>query len=222
MNKFWTNDAKFLLATNLVLLFAHLLTLPYMPATITWLVFNEAYVVNGVILTLMIPLATLAGSLGLWWVFVSDTQPFGLERNHKIYRWFITLLVLGFDSVSIITLLNYQGVILPTDQVIVVVVGLVLLLIGNIMPKIKPNYVFGVRNPFTLADDVVWIKTHQMTGYVNAFGGLLIMMTVLVPPTLKWWIIIPVGVIILSSPFIYSYRKYQQIKTRKKQENVED
>ena len=54
-------------------------------------------------------------------------------------------------------------------------VGIFLLfaMLGNLMINIKPNWFIGIRTPWTLSSDTVWRKTHQITGKIWFYGGLL-------------------------------------------------
>lgn len=52
-------------------------------------------------------------------------------------------------------------------------VGLMFIVMGNYMGKIRRNYMFGVRTPWTLASDLAWNKTHRITGKLFVLSGLL-------------------------------------------------
>jgi immunity protein, SdpI family len=45
--------------------------------------------------------------------------------------------------------------------------------LGNFMINLKPSWFIGIRTPWTLSNDVVWRKTHQLGGRVWFYGGLL-------------------------------------------------
>jgi uncharacterized membrane protein len=53
-------------------------------------------------------------------------------------------------------------------------VAALLVLLGNFLGKVRHNYVFGVRTPWTLADARVWDKTHRFTGRLMLAGGVLL------------------------------------------------
>ena len=46
-------------------------------------------------------------------------------------------------------------------------------LAGNFMINLKPNWLFGIRTPWTLSSDIVWRKTHQIGGRIFFYGGLI-------------------------------------------------
>ncbi|MBN8216839.1 MAG: SdpI family protein [Spirochaetes bacterium] len=50
--------------------------------------------------------------------------------------------------------------------------GLGFIVMGNFLPQVKYNYLFGIRTPWTLANEEVWRKTHRLSGYVFVAMGL--------------------------------------------------
>ncbi|WP_025686299.1 SdpI family protein [Paenibacillus maysiensis] len=50
-------------------------------------------------------------------------------------------------------------------------IGLMLLVLGNYMTQVQPNYTFGIRTPWTLSNPEVWRKTHRFGGPMMMLGG---------------------------------------------------
>jgi uncharacterized membrane protein len=50
--------------------------------------------------------------------------------------------------------------------------AVLLMLVGNVLGKVRHNDVFGVRTRWTLADPRVWDKTHRFTGRLMVLGAL--------------------------------------------------
>ena len=69
-------------------------------------------------------------------------------------------------------------------RVLAVCVGLLLLVIGNFMSKVRYNWLFGVRTPWTLSNEAVWDKTHRLAAPLFMLGGLFILLGALVPSDL--------------------------------------
>lgn len=65
------------------------------------------------------------------------------------------------------------GVLFPAG------LGGLLVLVGNVMGKLRPSYTVGIRTPWTLADDRVWDKTHRVGGRVFVAGGLVLLLAAL-------------------------------------------
>ena len=72
----------------------------------------------------------------------------------------------------------------PVDmpRLIAAALGLMLLVLGNYLPKTQPNAVAGVRLPWTLSDPTNWRITHVWTGRLTMAGGLIALVTALVNP----------------------------------------
>ncbi len=50
-------------------------------------------------------------------------------------------------------------------------IGLLFIILGNYMPRIKQNYTFGCRTPWALADEHNWNRTQRMGGFVFILIG---------------------------------------------------
>ncbi len=53
------------------------------------------------------------------------------------------------------------------------VYAMLLLGLGNILPKLPRNGLVGIRTPWTLANPAVWERTHRMDGYLLTAAGLV-------------------------------------------------
>jgi uncharacterized membrane protein len=90
-------------------------------------------------------------------------------------------------------------------QVMAVCVGLLLLVIGNFMSKVRYNLLFGVRTPWTLSNEMVWDKTHRFAAPLFMLGGLFILLGVLAPPGLFIGVML-IGVLVPAlAATAYSY-----------------
>ena len=52
-------------------------------------------------------------------------------------------------------------------------VSLLMLVIGNVMGKSRPNWFAGVRTPWTLSSDITWEKTNRLGGRLFVVVGLV-------------------------------------------------
>jgi uncharacterized membrane protein len=58
-------------------------------------------------------------------------------------------------------------------------VALLLGLLGNYMPKLKPSPLIGIRTPWTLRNEEVWVKTHRFGGALTVGAAVAIAASVL-------------------------------------------
>jgi uncharacterized membrane protein len=88
--------------------------------------------------------------------------------------------------------------------------GALIILIGNYMNNLKPNFIAGIRLPWTLNDPENWRKTHQLAGKLwFAAGILLVVISFLLPKSILIPTMISLLVLIVIIPSFYSYRIYR-------------
>lgn len=71
---------------------------------------------------------------------------------------------------------------LPIGKAITILVGLLLMVVGNMMGKLKPNWFMGIRTPWTLSDPDVWNRTHRLGGWVFFLSGMAAVILALLAP----------------------------------------
>jgi uncharacterized membrane protein len=96
-----------------------------------------------------------------------------LSRSRQPYvaSWLGAIALLLVVHLSIVA--SALGQPLDIVRICVVAVGLLLVVIGNYLPKTRFNYVMGIRTPWTLADETVWDRTHRLAGGLMMTAGLL-------------------------------------------------
>src|SRR5262249_6585163 len=45
--------------------------------------------------------------------------------------------------------------------------------LGNVLGRVRRNFWMGIRTPWTLANDNVWIRTHRLAGWLFVLYGIL-------------------------------------------------
>lgn len=88
-------------------------------------------------------------------------------------------------------------------------VGVLFILLGNVMPKFRPNYFAGIRTPWTLASAKSWTATHRLGGRLFMVGGVLFMAMSVI--RVEWFVIallggLGLGILALTA---YSYRVWR-------------
>ena len=90
--------------------------------------------------------------------------------------------------------------------------GVMFVWIGNYLPKVKQNSTLGIKISWTLHNEENWNKTHRFAGKISVVGGIVTMLSALLP--VKW--MIPVMLVallaVVLAPMVYSYRIYKTHK----------
>lgn len=69
-------------------------------------------------------------------------------------------------------------------RLVMIALGVFLIVLGNVMPKISPNRFVGVRLPYTFASRQAWWVTNRAGGWLFVgLGALLVLSAVVLPQT---------------------------------------
>jgi len=152
--------------------------------------------------------------IGLTLLFLAIPSIDPLKKNIADFRgWFnvfIVLFNLFMAFVHGLTLawnLGHTGIRMSVAMV--PAMGLLFILIGLMIRKAKRNYFIGIRTPWTLANDVVWEKTHLLGSKLFIAAGILTLLSLLFPD--KAFVILMVSVLGASLiAVVYSYLVFRQ------------
>ena len=118
----------------------------------------------------------------------------------------------------ILALISAKERIVRTD-LIGLGIGILFILIGNYMPKLPRNFFFGIRSPWTLASDIVWHRTHRISGVLFVIGGLLMIVLSLFKVSMITSLTIVLIPLLVFTAFIYPYFLYRKLQKEGKLNN---
>lgn len=111
----------------------------------------------------------------------------------------LALLRSGFDAYALIVTILYLSF------------GLMFLVLGNILPKVRQNNTIGIKIKWTLENEQNWNATHRFSGRLWVIGGILCMACALVAESAIVIVVFFVCVLALAIlPMGYSYRYYRR------------
>jgi uncharacterized membrane protein len=87
--------------------------------------------------------------------------------------------------------------------------GVLVMVVGNFLGKIRPNWCVGVITPWTLASRESWNKTHRLSGWLSVAIGLLIAATGVIWTTWMLAILILACLASVITVIAYSYLVYR-------------
>ena len=119
----------------------------------------------------------------------------------------IMLFMLGTHGIILLAALGHPVAI---ERVLPVGLGVLFIVVGNLLPRARPNWFVGIRTPWTLSSDRVWEKTHRFGGRVFVGVGMLTILSGLI---VTHWAQRALGAIIalcVASVLIYSYVEWKR------------
>ena len=117
------------------------------------------------------------------------------------------VIVLAVSQLAIV--LAAVGRPLPINLVVGLAVGGLFVVLGNVLGKVRSNFIFGVRTPWTLTSDLAWNRTHRLVGRLFVILGLAILVSAVVGGEAMLAVILGGVVVIIVVAFGYSYRVWK-------------
>lgn len=153
-------------------------------------------------------------SLGLFFIFLLipqiDPLKENIEKFRKYFDAFIVLLFVYLFYLYLLTIFWNIGLEFNMVQFLSPAFGILFYYAGVLIKNAKRNWSIGIRTPWTLSNEKVWEKTHQIGGRLFKIAGIIALLGIIYSDYAMFFIIVP---IILASIylFIYSYFEYRKI-----------
>ena len=100
-----------------------------------------------------------------------------------VMELFFVALGVYFMAKSIATEQSGTDINADVSRMAGIAIGIVLIVLGNFMPKISRNKLFGLRTTWTLKSDVVWQKSNRFCGICGVACGLLVALSAAILPS---------------------------------------
>jgi uncharacterized membrane protein len=154
-------------------------------------------------------------NLGMYLLFLVlpyiDPKRKNYEGFQSTYQYLKYLLIVFFLGLEVTTFLIATGVVVNMTIFSQIMVSLLFILLGNVMARFKHNYFVGIKNPWTLANEEVWRKTHRMAAPIWVIAGIINILLTITGMGLNGIAFIIIIAAIVVVPTVYLYIIYQQI-----------
>ena len=149
---------------------------------------------------------TLLG-LALPWL---SPRGFDLDRFRETFEYIIALIVAMFGYIHLVTLLAGFGLGFDLNRVLLGGLFLFFALLGNVLGKVQRNFYVGIRTPWTLASEAVWIRTHRVGAWLFTACGLAAALAALagLHPVVCFVLLAPAALV----PIFYSLWLYKKLE----------
>lgn len=160
---------------------------------------NAALLVAPAMVVVLSVLFVLIGSR------VSADQTASSKHAFAVVIPAMTGLALAIQSAIVLIGLGYPDQMV---RVITIAIAVMLILMGNVMPKTQPNPIAGVRLPWIMNDPALWRATQRLTGMLFLAGGVLLLLCAMLVHEPFWLFVALLAAMLLPLAVggIYSYR----------------
>jgi uncharacterized membrane protein len=133
------------------------------------------------------------------------------EATYQAIVFRVLLFVVALHVLVMIELtgaLDATGVHVPSGRLVIVLLGLVLVAIGNLLPRTRPNVAVGLRTTRTLTNAQVWAQVHRASGYATVGLGIVIGVAGLLLTHETLGGVVGGGAVLAAFVVFVSYRNY--------------
>ena len=139
----------------------------------------------------------------LLFIMIKDPKSSNISSKIQLLIYWIIPFVSCLSMISIFG--ESLGYSMMSGLLAQIFMGVVMIVIGNYLPKTHRNYIIGIRLPWTLENDENWRKTHRLAGKIWVLGGLLLFLNSFVQIYVYWVFFLTLLLVVLM-PGVYSYQ----------------
>lgn len=134
------------------------------------------------------------------------------EKMMKLVYWICPVVSWICAGLTISYELGVEFAAMPKFASLLI--GIMFVVIGNYLPKVKQNYYMGIKLPWTYSDEENWNRTHRMAGKLWVVGGIVLLLNFFLGIT---GLEIAVLIIMIVVPTVYSWA-FSRKKDKEKME----
>lgn len=164
--------------------------------------------------TLMLPIMIILFGLFMVWMSkrAGKEEKYGKNNEKNIILNGILFLIL-FNVLNFYILYtafhkvdNLSKISVSVEQLVMGALGISLIIIGNIMPKLKMNAIIGLRTTWSMKNEITWKKSQKFGGIVMMIiGTFIVVICCLCKGQLAGVISLALIVLMLVVDIIYTY-----------------
>jgi uncharacterized membrane protein len=170
----------------------------------------DSYAAKSMVTVLLFPFITLclyAITLFLPFIDPRKNRYIQFEKAYYISRF----ALIAFFAVVWTALMSASiGLNVSIGKIIPGCVAVLLMVLGNYMGKVRRNWFFGIRLPWTLSSEENWNKTHRLGGKLFVISGVVGLLSCGLKPQWTFGILLGAIAIAVIATTVFSYRLFSR------------
>ena len=141
---------------------------------------------------LVMPITSLIMAAVLLGLAQIDPLKRNIEKIRGYYNSAIFIL-LAFLFIIQLHIISWNlGFQIRVNVLMPVMLGMLFFGLGTLMDKLRPNWIIGVRTPWTLSSPKVWYQTHQWAGLLFKIAACVVLLCVLWSDFAIYFVLAPI------------------------------
>ncbi|MBQ1431609.1 MAG: SdpI family protein [Ruminococcus sp.] len=100
----------------------------------------------------------------------ADERAKSSPKSYNLVRMLTPALAFAVQTTMVLYALNKLD---NVGMIFTCLLAVLLIVVGNYLPKTRQNSFIGIRTPRTLSDEAVWNKVHRLAGFVWMVAGIV-------------------------------------------------
>lgn len=139
-----------------------------------------------------------------------------LEKSGKAISATATAIVAFMGLLEAALIAQAFGYNVMSGNAIMIATGLLLVVVGNYLPKLRSGFFMGIRTPWTLSSEQVWHKTHRLGSRLFVLGGLaIVILSLVLTSVMALTMMMGIITIMVLVPAVYSWWLWRAEKINK-------
>jgi len=160
----------------------------------------------------LIPMMMIAVFAIMQWYPSRDPRAANIAKFRGAYDTVVTATIAVLSGLHVLALGNALGWDIDIPKVGMIALGLMFILLGNLMPRVRSNFIFGIRTPWTLSSESVWMRSHRVGGYAKVVAGIITIVAGFVAQPVGYIVALVSLLISGLVPVVYSYILWSRSK----------
>ena len=140
---------------------------------------------------------------------VISPRQFAIDRFARGYDRIQSATVTLVFAVGGLAHAQAAGLAVPVSRLLPLALGLFALALGRVLPETRPNFFVGIRTPWTMASDAVWVETHRVAGRLLIAAGAADVLAAVIGAPMPLAIGIFLAAVVI--PAAYSFFVYRRL-----------
>ena len=153
----------------------------------------------------LMPAIMIALLVLMRWYPSRDPRAANIAKFRDAYDTVVTGTIALLSGIHVLALGDALGWRIDMARAVLISLGVLFILLGNLLPVVRSNFIFGIRTPWTLSSETVWTRSHRVGGYAMVAAGVITIVGALLAR--PWGLAVALTSLVVSAviPVVYSY-----------------
>jgi len=184
---------------------------------IHWNIAGEVDGYGSPLMMLIFPTTSILVTLLIYFLPKIDPKGENIKKSGPILPIIMVIIAFLMLGIEFFIIMAVKGSdIMNMTMFISLVLGVMFVVMGYYMPQVKHNYMLGIRTPWTLYSENIWVKTHEESKNWLIVAGLSYLACAFIKSPYNIIVPVIITMVVMVGLVVYSYLLFAEEKSNKK------